>query len=59
MRRERPRPEGVRPDELFKGKRDHLYIAVHRVNAKLLKHGREVFGRSLALAEKELVMQVA
>ena len=46
-------------DELFKGKRDHLYIAVHRVNAKLLKHGREVFGRSLALAEKKLGIQGA
>ena len=41
-------------DDLFKGKRAHLYIAVHRVNEKLLKHGREVFGRSLALAEKKL-----
>ena len=46
-------------DELFKGKRDHLYIAVHRVNAKLLKHGRKVFGRSLALAEKKLGIQGA
>lgn len=41
-------------DDLFKGKREHLYIAVHRVNEKLRKHGREVFGRSLALAEKKL-----
>ena len=46
-------------DELLKGKCGTLYTLVSRLNEKLRKHGRALFGRSIALAEEKLWRQGA